>query len=154
MLQAIRNRFGSLMNAKTIGIVLISALFIAISMYVYYHYVSPRLSPDYVANKEFVDTSVNDSKEVELYYFYTTWCPYCKKAKPIWDELKTKYETVNINNTKIFFKEVDCDKNEKLATEYNVEGYPTIVLNNNGTHIEYDAKPNLQNLEEFLHTTL
>ena len=152
MLQSIKQRLGDYLNTKTIVILVLVALFIAISVYIYNTYVEPRLNPSYVANKEFVEQDATN--EAELLFFYTEWCPYCKKAKPVWNELKSKYENETINNTKVYFKEIDCDKDEKLADEFNIEGYPTIKLLKDGQVIEYDAKPNLENMETFLHTTL
>ena len=152
MLSAITNKLRGLMNMKAIMILGVSLVFIGISMYVYYTYVEPRLNPSYVENKEFIENTT--TKEAELFFFFTEWCPYCKKAKPIWNSLKAEYPDGIINNTKVYFKEVDCDKNEDMANEYKIEGYPTIKLVKDGQVIEYDAKPNLKTLEEFLHTTL
>ena len=152
MLSTVKARLGEFLNTKTIIILVLVALFIAVSVYIYNAYVEPRLNPTYVANKEFEEQT--SKKEAELLFFYTEWCPYCKKAKPIWNEVKEKYENEPINNTIVYFKEVDCDKDEKMADEYNIEGYPTIKLIKDGQIIEYDAKPSVENLEKFLHTTL
>ena len=151
MLGGIKDRLGGLLNTRTLIILFVVVLFISVCIYVYNSYVEPRLNPSYVANKEFVE---DHTKEAELLFFYTDWCPYCKKAKPVWNELKDKYQNEPINNTKVYFKEIDCDQNEKMADEYNIEGYPTIKLIKNGEVVEYDAKPNLENLEKFLHTAL
>ena len=151
MLGGIKDRLGGLLNTRTLIILFVVILFISVCIYVYNSYVEPRLNPSYVANKEFVE---DDTKEAELLFFYTDWCPYCKKAKPVWNELKEKYQNEPINNTKVYFKEIDCDQNEKMADEYNIEGYPTIKLIKDGEVVEYDAKPNLENLEKFLHTAL
>jgi thiol-disulfide isomerase/thioredoxin len=126
--------------------------FIGIAYYTYISYVLPKLNPSYVENKELQEETA--SNEAELYLFYTEWCPYCKKAKPYWDKLKTNYENKPINNTIVYFREVDCEKNEQLADQYDVKGYPTIKLVKNGQVIEYDAKVEYQTLVEFLHTTL
>jgi len=152
MFDALHERVGQLFNVKTLVILVISVIFIGLSIYVYHTYVSPRLNPAYVANKEFVEK--DEQNEVELLYFYTEWCPHCKKATPIGNELKEKYEQNGVNNTRIHFKEIDCDKDEKTADAYKVEGYPTIKMVKDGQVIEYDAKPNLDTLEQFLHTVL
>ena len=152
MFDNLHNNIGGLLNKKTALIVLIVILFISLSVYVYTTYVQPRLNPSYVANKEFVEQE--STKEAELMLFYTEWCPYCKKAKPIWNQLKEQYENQPINNTKVYFKEIDCDKNESMADEYNIEGYPTIKLIKGNDIIEYDAKPDFNTLEKFLHSTL
>ena len=105
-------------------------------------------------NKEFDYTNTaNSSNKVNLYYFYTEWCPYCKKANPVWDdfckEIDSKY-----NNTSYQFNyfKIDCEKNQKIAEKYKVEGYPTIKMEYNKTIYDYNAKPDKNNLLEFVKT--
>lgn len=140
------------LNTKTMMIALVAVLLLVVGYYVYSTYVTPKINPAYVENSEFVQEG--PSKEVELFFFYTEWCPHCKSAKPEWNKLKSEYENKGINNTTIIFKEVDCDKEEKVADEFNVEGYPTIKLVKDSEIIEYNAKPKYDTLVEFLHTTL
>jgi thiol-disulfide isomerase/thioredoxin len=122
------------------------------AVYVYMNYVKPRVEPNYVENSEFQKT--NNNTEAELYFFYTTWCPHCKRAKPEWESLKSEYESKTINGVKVLFKGVDCDKEEDLANKFGVEGYPTIKLVKDGQVIEYDAKPKKDTLVEFLEQAL
>ena len=86
----------------------------------------------------------------EVYYFYTTWCPYCVKARPEWNKFKTYWENKKKNNHTLLFSEIDCDKNESLASKYDVETYPCIKLIKDGKVYDYDAKPTLENLNKFL----
>jgi thiol-disulfide isomerase/thioredoxin len=131
---------------------LLVALFIGVAIYLYKTYISPKVNPSYVENKEIL--SDESDKEAVLYFFYTTWCPHCKSAKPEWQKIKEEYQDKTINNTRVLFREVDCDKEDKVANEFNVEGYPTIKLVKDGQVIEYDAKPNYETLVQFLNTTL
>ena len=144
----------SLMTVKSLGILVIAAVFTFVAVYVYRTYIVPRIFPSYVPNKEFTPDSDGVEQEAELYFFYTEWCPHCKSAKPIWQELKSMYDGNRINNTKVYFKEVDCDKDEATADKFKVEGYPTIKLVNGEQVVEYDAKPDLDTLKDFLHSTL
>ena len=80
-------------------IVLITiVLLIGVSYYAYKTYVVPQLNPTYVENREF--EKEGESKEAELMLFGVSWCPHCKKAKPIWDAMKKKYEGKEINNSR------------------------------------------------------
>ena len=56
------------------------------------------LDPNYVENNEFIDT--NAKTYTEVYFFHTNWCPHCKKAKPVWNNVKEEYDQKVINNTK------------------------------------------------------
>jgi len=87
---------------------------------------------------------------VDVYYFYTTWCPYCVKARPEWDKFKKFWENKKKNGYLLNFTEIDCDKNESLASKYEIETYPSIKLVKDGKIYDYDAKPSLENLNKFL----
>lgn len=153
MFGMLKNGFSNMMSNKRLLIILVlSAIFIGVAIYVYMTYVAPKMNPQYIENKEIVEDT--GSKSAEIYLFYTEWCPHCKKAKPEWQKFKENYENKTINNYILYFREVDCEKDEKTADEFNIEGYPTIKLIKDGQVIEYDAKPEYSTLEEFIHTTL
>ena len=144
------------MSNKNIIIVLgLSLLFIGVAIWVYSRYVKPRMDTTYVANKEFTTTATNANANADLYFFYTTWCPHCKTAKPIWNKFK---EDITSNGhgsgVKINFIEVDCDTDKSTADKFKVTGYPTIKLNYNDTMVEYDAKPDVTTLNQFLDQSL
>lgn len=40
--------------------------------------------------------------------FYTDWCPHCKTAKPVWDELKQERDGSVINGHVVNFVEYNC----------------------------------------------
>jgi thiol-disulfide isomerase/thioredoxin len=96
--------------------------------------------------------------ETPMYFFFADWCPHCKTAKPIWNELKDEYQNKTINGYSVVFTEVNCTTEtpevEKLMNQYKVEGFPTIKLLKDGQVIEYDAKPTKETLNQFLNTVL
>jgi thiol-disulfide isomerase/thioredoxin len=151
----------SFSNVKSIVIiVLILIVTVFICYYVYIKFFSPKIAELYKPNKEQVPKWGNStsSNEAELYFFYATWCPYCKSAKPEWEKVKKEYENKTINGYKVIFIDVDCsapnNETNKLMDNYNVEGFPTIKLNKNGSQINYDAKVTYDHLTEFLKTAL
>ena len=140
-------------NKKFLIVLLITVCFLLAAVYTYKKYVTPRINPAYVTNNEFATGSATAS--ADLYFFYTAWCPHCKIAKPVWAELKKKVEGgAPIKGVKVNFIEVDCDKDTGTADTFNVKGYPTIKLVKGNQIIEYDAKPNVDTLIEFLQTSL
>jgi len=133
-------------------------LFLFIAGYYYYYYILPEIQAKYKPNNEKTTSDNVSNSTAELLFFYANWCPHCKTAKPIWNELKTEYENKTINGYKIIFTEVDCSEEttevDKMMNQYNVEGYPTIKLLKDGQVIEYDAKPSKETLAQFLNTVL
>ena len=150
-------------NKKFIIILFVVTIFLAIAFYVYNTYISPKIDPDYVPNREFTNTSGEDGElGADLYFFSAEWCPYSKKAKPIWDNLKKQFDNKSINNTKLRFVDIDGEKNEKEMENFEnkylngkkIDGFPSIYMIKNDQVIEYEAKPNLEILKNFIESVL
>ena len=151
MLDSIKNVFK---NPNVPLILVVSILFIAVSIYFYFNYVKPLLNKKYDENKEYIAKNENENKVADIYFFYTTWCPHCKKAKPIWANFKSEIKGKKINGWKINFKEIDCEKEDTVADKFDVDEYPTIKLVRGHDIIEYDARPNKDQLIKFLNEML
>ena len=153
MTEKLLNNITNLISNKYLTILFIILLFLGISVYVYYTYVLPKIDKKYVDNKEYVEK--DESKKVaDIYYFYTTWCPYCKKARPEWDAFKDEYKDKTVKGWKINFIEIDCEEQDEVASKFGVNEYPTIKLIRNDQIIEYDAKPKAETLMEFINKML
>lgn len=68
---------------------------------------------------------INESKPM-LVDFFATWCVPCKMQSPIIEEVKNEI------GDKANVVKVDIDKNRALATQYNVQSIPTLILFVNG----------------------
>lgn len=149
---------GSSMSSNTMLIIGVIVLFSALALFYYFYYIAPSSKSNYQANSEQIPKDATNGNTAELLFFYADWCPHCKAAKPIMNDLKAEYENKTINGYKIIFTDVDCSEEnaevEKLMNQYSVEGYPTIKLIKDGQVIEYDAKPSKETLTKFLNTVL
>jgi thiol-disulfide isomerase/thioredoxin len=155
-------------GGSTILYVIIAIFLILICIFIYFQYIKPLYNTRFTPNNEYNTNGQGQGqgfegqgagiKDAELMLFYVDWCPHCKTAKPVWDELKSEFENKKINGYKILFTEINCTNEtpeiESLINKFKIEGYPTIKLLKDGNIIEYDAKPNKSTLVEFLNTAL
>lgn len=63
---------------------------------------------------------VLQSSDVWLVEFMAPWCGHCKQLQPEWEAAAKKTQD------KVRFGVVDCTSEEKLASKYGIQGYPTI----------------------------
>ena len=152
---------GNLSTSTIVGIVVVFLFVLIGGIYIYNYYTSSKAG--YKPNQEQVPVGsasgpYSQNSEAELMLFYVDWCPHCKTAKPVWDDLKSQYENKTINGYPIIFTEINCTQEtaevEQMMNKYNIEGFPTIKLLKDGQVIEYDAKPTKETLVQFLNTVL
>ncbi|NEV94977.1 thioredoxin [Psychroflexus sp. YR1-1] len=73
--------------------------------------------------------NIINSKTPVLVDFFADWCGPCKSLAPI---LKAVKEELG-NNIKIV--KIDVDKNQPLASKYQVRGVPTMILFKDGKQV-------------------
>ena len=78
-----------------------------------------------------------------------------KEQNQIWDDFTSEYNGKEVGFYKINCQSVDCtDGNSELIQEYNIDGYPTIILLKDNKRINYDARITGENLKQFVEDTL
>ena len=90
-----------------------------------------------------------------LYFFYTNWCGYSKKAMPEWEKLEAKLkESPVFGPTRVKAVRVDADQDRATTSLYGVEGYPTIKLETSSILTDYSGKRTSGEILAFLRDTL
>ena len=74
------------------------------------------------------NTIVN-SKTPVLVDFYADWCEACKMIAPILKQVK------ELHGNRVKIIKIDIDKNQSLATKYQVRGVPTMLLFKSGKQV-------------------
>ena len=74
-------------------------------------------------------SEILESHPTILIDFFATWCGPCKTLGPILEQVKDELaEEVKIIK-------IDVDKNQALATKYQVRGVPTMILYKEGKQV-------------------
>jgi len=133
---------------------LVVLVVIGVGLYYFYNSISDKFKPKFKTDP----MEAKGPNEAELLYFSTTWCPHCRAAKPVWEEVSQEYSGKTVNGHKLIFTEVDCTEEtpntKALMDRYKVEGYPTIKLLKDGQVTEFDAKVTKENLDQFIKTAI
>jgi len=87
----------------------------------------------------------NNSTTFVLYY--VDWCPHCKIIKPEWEKLENDS---NLNNVTV--EKVNCEKNEDIAKQKNIEGFPTILFTHNGKVESYEGGREYADFKQYLNS--
>lgn len=77
--------------------------------------------------------------------YYVEWCPHCKVIKPEWKKLENDNDLKHIKIEKI-----NCEENESIVEEKNIEGFPTILLNTNGKEVAYNGERTYAEFKNYL----
>lgn len=73
-------------------------------------------------------TIINSEKPV-LIDFFATWCGPCQMLSPVLEQVKEAL------GDRISIIKIDVDKNQPMASQYQVRGVPTMMLFQNGKQL-------------------
>ena len=71
------------------------------------------------------DSLINENRPVVV-DFHALWCSPCKMQSPILKEIATDL------GDKIKVIKIDVDQNSEIASRYNVQSVPTLIIFKNG----------------------
>jgi thiol-disulfide isomerase/thioredoxin len=103
----------------------------------------------------FVPKRKIDPEEARLLFFYTNWCGHSKKAMPEWEGLEALLKTTNtFGGIKVIPVAIDAEADQATATLYEIEGYPTVLLETHTGIHRYSQRVTTAGLKEFLRSKL
>ena len=84
-------------------------------------------------------------KNTNLILFKAEWCGHCKAFKKTWEQLKSDDITNNIN-----LITYDSNTHKEKINSWNIQGFPTLILQQGGTAYEYDGPREINNIKKFI----
>jgi thiol-disulfide isomerase/thioredoxin len=120
--------------------------------YKYIKYKSKYLKLSRMSNNNLMFGGYNENdkndknKKPTIKLFKSENCGWCAKFEPTWEELSK-----NLNSKYNFISYEYTNKNDKKHfEENNVKGFPTILLDDKGTPVEYDGDRDFNTIKNFL----
>lgn len=97
-----------------------------------------------------------EDKQAKFIFFYTSWCPWSRKAQAPWASLKEVHKNTpkTYGGTTVLFEEVNAESEEGKAALYGVKAYPTFKLETKTKVYEMLGKPSVPAFRAFLITVL
>lgn len=147
-LQKIQKKITFLSKPKNVPKVLFLVGLLLI-LYLIYHFLLSK--EGFESTPETLEDDIAPQKSMVL--FHADWCGHCKKFMPTWDELSSKW---NESQNEMKFIKVECGKSAEnpehaeIMKKYNIKGYPTILVFENGKSTEYNQGRDKSSIETFL----
>lgn len=97
------------------------------------------------------NSNSNSNSKVKVYNFNTSWCGWSVRFQPEWkkfeSEIKAKGDLSHVEAL-----DVKCDNpaNDFLCKEYEVAGFPTVIIETNGKRGVYKGPRDSKDLIETL----
>ena len=82
-------------------------------------------------------------------FFYAPWCGHCQKFKPIFEETVKNAKEMNLSCN---FAVVNSIKNEEISKQFEVEGFPTLILITKGEKFIYENERNSESIIKYIQT--
>lgn len=72
--------------------------------------------------------------------FYAPWCGHCVSMKPFFNEAARILLMDEVkSDKKIFLAKVDATVEQKLASRFHIQGYPTLKIIRRGRPWDYEG---------------
>jgi thiol-disulfide isomerase/thioredoxin len=97
-----------------------------------------------------------EDNQAKFMFFYTSWCPWCKKAQTPWAKFKQQLENapVTYGGKTIILEAINAESDKGKAALYSVKAYPTFKLETTNKVYEMKGIPDSLTFDAFLTAAL
>lgn len=122
---------------KLYGLSIVSWLII-LCLIIFFYFIVFRNQTNTLVKEEFAENNEKKDDTTKIYNFNTAWCGYSVRFQPEW--LKLEQATQDTSNIKAIDVKCDNDSNKQLCEDYEIEGFPTVVIEKNGKRKVYNGE--------------
>jgi hypothetical protein len=98
--------------------------------------------PENMSNSSTEQTTTTQPKsdDIKLYNFNTSWCGHSLRFQEEWNKFSNEISKKN-NVVPVKVYDIKCDNkdNESMCVDYEVPGYPTVIIEKNGAREVYNG---------------
>jgi thiol-disulfide isomerase/thioredoxin len=90
-----------------------------------------------------------ENNKIKVYNFNTSWCGYSVRFQPEWDAFEKEVKAKN-NLSNVEAHDIKCDdpRFEQMCKNYEVPGFPTIIIQKGNDKKVYKGPRNAQSIIE------
>lgn len=105
-----------------------------------------------VIQEKAVNSDGLEENQAKFMFFYTTWCPHCKKAHQPWASFKEflKTKRYGYGGKQILFEDVNAESDKGKAALYKINAYPTFKVETTENMYEMVGPPSVSTFRAFL----
>ena len=137
---------------KYYGLSLLSWLIILVLVIIFYFTIFPNDTADKTStsNSEGIKEKFSGtSNKIKVYNFNTEWCGYSIRFQPEWDKFEAEVKAKgDLSNVQAYDVKCDNPKNEQMCMDYEVPGFPTVIIEKGNIKKVYQGPRTAQSLIE------
>lgn len=97
-----------------------------------------------------------EAGQARFMFFYTTWCPWCKKAQAPWRSFKQQVKNGNVlyGDYKVQFEEINGEADKGKNALYKINAYPTFKIETIDKVVTFKGVPDPLTFDAFLTSVL
>lgn len=139
------------LNDRVYGLPVYSWLLIALVMVVFLitTFSSSGATPKPTISEPFEGKNAPKDSKIKVYNFNTSWCGWSVRFQPEWQKFESEINSKG-DLSHVEAHDVKCDnpENDFLCKEYEVAGFPTVIIETNGKRGVYKGPRDSKNLIE------
>jgi thiol-disulfide isomerase/thioredoxin len=124
---------------KFYGLSISSWIIISVLIVLFYFFVFNNASSS-PSQEKFSDIQNKKSNLIKVYNFNTSWCGYSVRFQPEWEKFQKEVKARDdLSNIQAYDIKCDNASNKQMCIDYEVPGFPTVIIEKDGKKIDYNG---------------